>query len=127
MSRTEVVKRCWDYIKEKGLQDPSDRRYIMCDERLRPVFGERVHMFTMNKVLSGFMKKAENVEGGLEMEERWRRKHPVVAEEEVKEEEEVKQEDLEGGSVKSEEVEGGSVKSEEVELGSVKSVKSETS
>lgn len=51
LPRPEVVKRLWKYIKEKDLQDSSDRRMIVCDERMAPVFGERVSMFSMNKVL----------------------------------------------------------------------------
>lgn len=44
MSRPEVVKKIWDYVKAKGLQDPSDKRYILCDDSLKPVFGDKVHM-----------------------------------------------------------------------------------
>ena len=44
MSRPEVVKKIWDYVKANGLQDPNDKRYILCDDSLRPVFGEKVHM-----------------------------------------------------------------------------------
>jgi len=61
MSRPEVVKKIWDYVKANGLQDPNDKRYILCDDSLRPVFGEKVHMFTMNKVLATNMYKAEDV------------------------------------------------------------------
>ena len=45
------MKGIWDYVKENGLQDPSDKRFIICDDSLKRVFdGEaRVHMFTMNK------------------------------------------------------------------------------
>ena len=31
MSRPQVVKRIWEYVKENDLQDPSDRRIIVCD------------------------------------------------------------------------------------------------
>ncbi|KAA8909318.1 SWIB/MDM2 domain-containing protein [Sphaerosporella brunnea] len=61
MSRPEVVKKIWAYVKSKDLQDPNDRRYIICDESLKPVFGDKVHMFTMNKVLATNMYKAEEV------------------------------------------------------------------
>lgn len=39
LPRAEAVKRIWDYIKEKGLQDPSDKRTILCDDKLQDLFG----------------------------------------------------------------------------------------
>ncbi|KAI5820768.1 SWIB/MDM2 domain-containing protein [Pyronema omphalodes] len=44
MSRPEVVKRIWAYVKENNLQDPQDKRYILCDQNMKPVFGDKVHM-----------------------------------------------------------------------------------
>ncbi|KAF5736112.1 upstream activation factor subunit spp27-like [Tripterygium wilfordii] len=53
MARTEVVKQLWIHIKEKSLQDPSNRRNILCDEPLRALFGvDSINMFQMNKALS---------------------------------------------------------------------------
>ncbi|OLY79424.1 Upstream activation factor subunit spp27 [Smittium mucronatum] len=53
MSRTGVVKNIWKYIKLHELQDPIDRRYIMCDEKMRKLFDyERLYMYTMNKELN---------------------------------------------------------------------------
>lgn len=53
MSRPQTVKRLWQYIREHDLQDPSDRRQIRCDDAMRAVFKqERVHMFTMTKILN---------------------------------------------------------------------------
>ncbi|KAH7417575.1 hypothetical protein BKA64DRAFT_303617 [Cadophora sp. MPI-SDFR-AT-0126] len=53
LSRPQVVKKIWEYIKERDLQDPADKRQIRCDDRLQSVFKqEKVHMFTMNKLLS---------------------------------------------------------------------------
>ncbi|MCW5654978.1 DNA topoisomerase III [Hydrogenophaga sp.] len=46
VSRPEVVKKLWDYIKAHGLQDAKDKRRINADDRLRPVFGkDSVTMF----------------------------------------------------------------------------------
>src|SRR5687767_9678972 len=60
MSRLEVVKRLWAYIKENELQDPSDKRFIVCDERLMTIFKQdRIHSFTMNKFLTDHLKKKE--------------------------------------------------------------------
>ncbi|EOD47566.1 F-box protein pof6 [Neofusicoccum parvum] len=47
------VKKIWEYVKERGLQDPQDKRQIRCDDPMRAVFKQdRVHMFTMNKILN---------------------------------------------------------------------------
>lgn len=63
-SRPEVVKRIWAFVKERDLQDPKDKRYILCDESLKTVFGKaRVSMFEMNKILSKHLKTAEDVAG----------------------------------------------------------------
>lgn len=52
LSRPQVVKKIWEYIKANELQDPSDKRQILCDEKLQSVFKtDKVHMFTMNKLL----------------------------------------------------------------------------
>ncbi|PSR73755.1 hypothetical protein PHLCEN_2v10399 [Hermanssonia centrifuga] len=52
LSRPQVVKHIWDYIKEKQLQNPEDRREIICDDRMKAIFGlDRIGMFTMNKML----------------------------------------------------------------------------
>ncbi|XP_030499155.2 upstream activation factor subunit spp27 [Cannabis sativa] len=53
MARTEVVKQMWTYIRERNLQDPNDRRNIICDEPLTDLFGvNSINMFQMNKALS---------------------------------------------------------------------------
>ncbi|CAA7052985.1 unnamed protein product [Microthlaspi erraticum] len=52
-ARTEVVKMLWRYIKENNLQDPNDKRTILCDESLRSLFQvESINMFQMSKHLS---------------------------------------------------------------------------
>ncbi|MGE0100344.1 MAG: DNA topoisomerase III [Hydrogenophaga sp.] len=46
VSRPEVVKKLWDYIKANGLQDAKDKRRVNADAKLRPVFGkDQVTMF----------------------------------------------------------------------------------
>jgi upstream activation factor subunit UAF30 len=53
LKRTEVVKKVWDYIKSKDLQNPQDRREILADDNLEKVFGtKKVTMFEMNKHLN---------------------------------------------------------------------------
>lgn len=62
LSRPEVVKRMWVYIKEHNLQDPADKRWIICDERLTQLFGkDRVNSFSMNKDLTQHLWKKDEV------------------------------------------------------------------
>lgn len=57
MPRGEVVKKLWDYIKANNLQNPSNKREIMADAKLRPLFAgqDKVNMFEMTKLVSGHM------------------------------------------------------------------------
>ena len=53
LPRTEVVRKMWSYIKKNKLQNPRNKREILADEKLRPIFGkDRASMFEMNKHLS---------------------------------------------------------------------------
>ncbi|KAF8938576.1 hypothetical protein EDD21DRAFT_363056 [Dissophora ornata] len=62
MSRPEVVKQIWVYIKEKGLQAENDKRMINCDPKLKTLFGQdQVNCFSMNKYLSGHLSKPEEL------------------------------------------------------------------
>lgn len=58
MPRGEVVKKMWEYIKKHDLQNPANKRNILADEKLKPVFGGKseVTMFEMTKLASGHMK-----------------------------------------------------------------------
>lgn len=52
MSRPQVVKKIWAHIKALDLQDPSDKRQINCDDKMKAVFKtSKVQMFSMNKML----------------------------------------------------------------------------
>jgi chromatin remodeling complex protein RSC6 len=53
--RTELTKKLWDYIKKHGLQDKKDRKMIVADDNLKPVFNgkSKVSMFEMTKLVSG--------------------------------------------------------------------------
>lgn len=50
LPRTQVVKMIWKYIKEYNLQNPEDRREILCDKKMEPIFGKKMTMFSMNKL-----------------------------------------------------------------------------
>jgi len=40
ITRQEVIKKLWDYIKAQGLQDAKDKRTILADAKLQAVFGK---------------------------------------------------------------------------------------
>lgn len=54
LSRSEVTKELWDYIKAHNLQDPKNRRLIVPDAKLAKVFGnsEPLDMFKLAGVLN---------------------------------------------------------------------------
>lgn len=58
LSRGTVVSKMWAYIKQHNLQDPKNKREIIADAKLKPVFGgkDRVNMFEMNKHLAKHLK-----------------------------------------------------------------------
>ncbi len=49
--RPQIVKLLWQYIREHDLQDPSDRRNILLDDKMATVFEEPLTMFSINKQL----------------------------------------------------------------------------
>jgi len=54
--RHEVVKQMWAYIKENDLQDPKNKQFAICDEKLEKVIGEkRFKCFGMAKYLKEHM------------------------------------------------------------------------
>jgi chromatin remodeling complex protein RSC6 len=54
LSRGEVVSKMWAYIKQNKLQNPTNKREIIADAKLKPIFDgkDRVDMFEMNKHLA---------------------------------------------------------------------------
>lgn len=58
MSRGQVVKQIWVYIKKNNLQNPANKRNILADAKLKPLFGGKgeVTMFEMTKLVSAHMK-----------------------------------------------------------------------
>jgi upstream activation factor subunit UAF30 len=62
MSRPEVVKHLWRYIKDHDLQDPKDKRFILCDTQLKSLFGhERINAFRMNKYLTAHLHDKDEI------------------------------------------------------------------
>lgn len=57
LPRTEVVKKLWEYIKKNNLQNPTNKRNILADDKLKPIFGkDEVTMFEMTKLVSAHLK-----------------------------------------------------------------------
>ena len=57
LPRSEVVSKIWAYIKKNNLQNPENKREILADDVLEPIFGvKKVTMFEMNKHLSRHVK-----------------------------------------------------------------------
>jgi len=51
------VSKMWDYIKKNNLQNPENKREILADDKLQPIFGKsKVTMFEMNKHLAQHLK-----------------------------------------------------------------------
>ena len=57
LPRTEVTKRIWDYIKARNLQNPANKRNILCDAPLRAVMGkDEVTMFEMTGLVGKHLR-----------------------------------------------------------------------
>ena len=58
LARGEVVSKIWQYIKANNLQNPANKREILADAKLKPVFDgkDAVSMFEMNKHLARHLK-----------------------------------------------------------------------
>lgn len=58
ISRPQVAKKVWAYIKKHKLQDPNKRREIVADEKLKPIFRKaRLDMFQMTKAINKHLSK----------------------------------------------------------------------
>ena len=57
LSRGQVMKKVWEYIKANDLQNPANKRNIIADEKLLPLFGgkKEVTMFEMTKLISAHL------------------------------------------------------------------------
>lgn len=57
LPRPTAVSKMWDYIRKHKLQNPENKREIIADAKLEPVFGKKkVTMFEMNKHLAAHLK-----------------------------------------------------------------------
>ncbi|KAH7692931.1 SWIB/MDM2 domain-containing protein [Dioscorea alata] len=60
ISRAEAVKKIWEHIKLHQLQDPTNKRQIHCDEKLKSIFDgkDKVGMMEIAKLLSPHFLKS---------------------------------------------------------------------
>jgi chromatin remodeling complex protein RSC6 len=59
LPRTEATKKLWEYIKARNLQNPANKRNILCDGALKAVMGkDEVTMFEMTGLVSRHLASA---------------------------------------------------------------------
>merc|ERR1712106_1206813 len=52
VSWPQVIKKLWAYLKEKNLQDPTNKQFFTADKTMEPIFGtKRQKCFGMSKHL----------------------------------------------------------------------------
>jgi upstream activation factor subunit UAF30 len=57
LPRTEVTKKVWAHIKKHKLQNPKNKREILADDKLQPIFGsKKLNMFQMTKAVNKHLK-----------------------------------------------------------------------
>jgi len=57
LPRSEVTKKVWAHIKKHKLQNPKNKREIIADEKLKPIFGgKKLDMFQMTKAVNKHLR-----------------------------------------------------------------------
>src|SRR5216117_3030753 len=57
LPRSEVTKKIWAHIKKHKLQNPKNKREILADDKLQPIFGsKKLDMFQMTKAVNKHLK-----------------------------------------------------------------------
>ena len=57
LARTEAVSKIWVYIKKNKLQNEANKREIIADDKLKPIFGKpKATMFELSKFLAAHLK-----------------------------------------------------------------------
>ena len=63
--RSLVTQMVWKHIKSNNLQNPKDKREIICDATLEALFHRKsVNMFKMTKLLSSVLPHCINISDG---------------------------------------------------------------
>lgn len=53
LPRSEMTKKLWAYIKANNLQNPANKRNILCDDKLKAIMGkDEVTMFEMTGLVN---------------------------------------------------------------------------
>uniref|UniRef100_A0A5B7BZB1 DM2 domain-containing protein n=1 Tax=Davidia involucrata TaxID=16924 RepID=A0A5B7BZB1_DAVIN len=60
-ARTDVVKKVWEYIKLHNLQNPADKKEILCDDKLKTIFEgkEKIGFLEIGRLLSPHFVKTD--------------------------------------------------------------------
>ncbi|KAF8077259.1 hypothetical protein N665_1051s0002 [Sinapis alba] len=60
LSRATAVKKVWEHIKGNNLQNPENRKQIICDDKLKTIFGDKdtVGFTEIAKLLSPHFPKS---------------------------------------------------------------------
>ena len=60
LPRSEVTKKVWAHIKKHNLQNPENKREIIADDKLQPIFGSnKLDMFQMTKAINKHLQDGE--------------------------------------------------------------------
>jgi len=53
LPRSEMTKKLWSYIKANNLQNPANKRNVLCDDQLKAIMGkDEVTMFEMTRLVN---------------------------------------------------------------------------
>jgi upstream activation factor subunit UAF30 len=56
VTRAEAVKKLWEYVKKRDLQNPENKREILADDNLKPLFGkDKITMFEVGKIINSHL------------------------------------------------------------------------
>ncbi|KAL1941423.1 hypothetical protein VTO73DRAFT_7240 [Trametes versicolor] len=59
LSRPQTVKQLWNHIKANNMQNPENKKEIICDDGFREIFKvDKIDMFKMNKELTQHLREA---------------------------------------------------------------------
>eukprot|EP00934_Nitzschia_sp_Nitz4_P008477 Nitzschia sp. Nitz4//scaffold127_size64804//51639//52894//NITZ4_006186-RA/size64804-augustus-gene-0.54-mRNA-1//1//CDS//3329534780//8467//frame0 len=99
LPRPQVVTKLWEYIKGNDLQNPDDKRQILCDEKLKKVMGgnDTVTMFNMNRYITDHLLEKLDRSAYTHDEEEAAANDDPKDEDEEEEEEDGGDDDDEGG------------------------------
>eukprot|EP01018_Ginkgo_biloba_P007759 Gb_37604 [translate_table: standard] len=59
--RTLAIKKIWEYIKENNLQNPANKKEIICDEKLKTIFEGKANVgfLEVSKLLASHFIKTK--------------------------------------------------------------------